>query len=118
LAYSHSTITPISAQQNGGSRRPQAHLDWNTPREARTPRSEFAFMARYSLICGTQPQGPFGPVGAVTSATLYSSSFATQVGEASTLIPKIAAGEVAPTPAVLRHFGLEADGQGYVWSPQ
>lgn len=54
----------------------------------------------------------------VTFATIYSSGFATQVGEASTLIPKIAAGEAPPTPAVLRHFGLEADGQGYVWSPQ
>ena len=54
----------------------------------------------------------------VKIAAHFSVSFAAQVGEASTLISKMAAGELAPTPAVLRHFGLEAEGRSYVWNPR
>jgi hypothetical protein len=54
----------------------------------------------------------------VKIAAYFSVDFASHVGEASTLILQIAAGELAPTPAVLRHFGLESEGRSYVWNPR
>jgi hypothetical protein len=54
----------------------------------------------------------------VKVADFSSVSFAAQVGEASALILEMAAGELAPTPAVLRHFGLESEGRSYVWNPR
>lgn len=39
--------------------RPQSRLDWNAPKNIdRTPSREYAFMGRFSLICGTQPHLP------------------------------------------------------------
>lgn len=36
-----------------------SRLDWNVPpRQNRTPRSEYAFMREYALLCGTQPNRP------------------------------------------------------------
>ncbi len=54
----------------------------------------------------------------VKVAALYSAGFAKLAGGASALIPQMAAGEVDPRPAVLRHFGLEVDGKSYVWTPR
>jgi hypothetical protein len=54
----------------------------------------------------------------VKIAAYFSVNFAAQVGEASALILEIAAGELAPTPAVLRHFDLKAEGRSYAWNPR
>ena len=62
MAYSHTTTTPIPAQQKGGIRRSQSDLDWNAPKTPRTPRSEYAFMQRYAVLCGTKTPSPFGPL--------------------------------------------------------
>jgi hypothetical protein len=42
----------------------QSQLDWNAPKtNQRTPRSEWRFMRKYELICGTQPHRGTGPLG-------------------------------------------------------
>jgi hypothetical protein len=54
----------------------------------------------------------------VTFAAYLSADFAGQVGEVATRISMIAAGIIAPTPAILEFFGLQRDGRGYVWNPR
>jgi hypothetical protein len=54
----------------------------------------------------------------VEFASRLSVDFAAQVGEASARILEMASGTLAPTPNVLRHFALQAEGDGYVWSPR
>lgn len=55
MAKTQRTIDSSSSQQN----RTQSHLDWNVAQaKPRTPRSEWRFMSKYSLICGTQPHAP------------------------------------------------------------
>ena len=42
----------------------QSHLDYNVPeKNIRTPRSEWRFMRKYELICGTQQHRGTGPLG-------------------------------------------------------
>ena len=62
------TTTSLPTQQAGAPRASQSRLDWNVaPKESYTPRSEYAFMEDYSLICATSSNGNFGPVdGGVT----------------------------------------------------
>jgi hypothetical protein len=54
----------------------------------------------------------------VKVADFSSVSFAREVGEEPARILQMAAGEIAPTPAVLRHFALKAEGRSYVWHPR
>jgi hypothetical protein len=111
LAYCHGITASIPTQQNGGARRSQSNLDGNAPKTPRTPRRKRAFMKpiRYNRR----------QVALMVKFENYLSvSFATQVGEAPARILEIAAGELAPPPAVLRHFGLEAKGRSYVWNPR
>jgi hypothetical protein len=55
MAKTHRTIESLPAQQNSC----QSRLDWNVPAaKPRTPRAEWQFMRKYSLICGTQPSAP------------------------------------------------------------
>lgn len=58
MAKNHSIRESVPSQHS-----PQSQLDWQTTRKPSTPKSEYVFMQKYSLICGTQPHGQ-GPAGA------------------------------------------------------
>jgi len=54
----------------------------------------------------------------VQFAVYLSADFAGQVGEVAARISMIAAGIIAPTPAILGFFDLQKDGKRYVWNPR
>jgi hypothetical protein len=57
-------ITPSVPKPNADVIRPQSQLDYNVPeKNIRTPRSEWRFMRKYELICGTQQHRGTGPLG-------------------------------------------------------
>ncbi len=51
------TTTSVPTQQTNSSHRPQSGLDWNTPKTARTPRSEYRFMRDYATVWTQTPNG-------------------------------------------------------------
>jgi len=62
MALTKGITVPSSPQQAGISGRSKSNLDWNLPRNPRTPRGEYRFMRNFSLICIPQKTGSFGPV--------------------------------------------------------
>lgn len=54
----------------------------------------------------------------VQVAMLWAPDFAGRVGESRSRIPLMAAGLIPPTPAVLRFFELETEGDSYLWNPR
>jgi hypothetical protein len=54
----------------------------------------------------------------VTVAMHFNPSFATQACEPAARAAMVAAGIMAPTPAILESFDLRKDGKRYVWNPR
>jgi integrase len=107
----HGITAPIPTQRRGGARRSPSNQDSNAPKAPRTPRRKRAFMKpiRYDRRQVALM---------VYFESRLSVGFAAQVGDAPARILEIAADEFAPTPAVLRHFALKAEGRSYVWHPR
>lgn len=54
-------VPPSHPHSKSLKRTAASRLDWNRPkRPNRTPRAEYRFMRKYTLLCGVQPARPTG----------------------------------------------------------